>query len=118
MKEIFLLLIVTLFATNVNCQTCDDMMEMVRSEDYGTTLYSYNSSAISKVSFHMVWHDYEKYYFAIVCFKNGYTCNEYIYQVSSMTFSNYLQNYQYSAGKAFWEYIQPYNYVLGCAPEL
>jgi len=30
---------------------------------------------------------------------------------------NYSVNYLTSAGKAFWDYIQPYNKNLGCAPD-
>ena len=40
----------------------------------------------------------------------------YIYQVGSDTEFNYSLNYLTSAGEAFWDYIQPYNQNLNCAP--
>lgn len=100
-------------------QTCEEMMDFVKSESYGTTYSSYNSDAISQVTFYDITIDYQNYYFAVVCFKNGfYGCSEYIYQVSSNTKSYYSMYYLQSAGKAFWEYIHPYNENLGCAPNM
>lgn len=109
----------TLTTLFVNAQSCDEIMESVKKEGgYGTTYTSYNSDAISKVTFYQLTVDYKTLYFAIVCFKKEYTysCSEYIYQVGSNTKFNYSINYLNSAGKAFWEYIQPYNKNLGCAP--
>ena len=99
-------------------QSCDDVMRYVKSNSYGTTYTSFNSDAISKVTFYTITIDYQYYYYAIVCFKpkNSFRCSEYIYQVGARTKSNYSMNYLNSAGKAFWEYIQPYNKNLGCAP--
>ena len=93
-------------------------MDMVKSKGSGSTYTSYNSDAISKVTFYNVRIDYKTYYFAIVCFKKeySYNCTEYIYQVGSNTKFNYSMDYYNSAGKAFWEHIQPYNDNLGCAP--
>lgn len=107
-----------LWVFSVNAQSCEEMMEYVKSEAYGTTYNSYTSDAISKVTFYNVSIDYQTYYFAIVCFKQEYSygCNEYIYQVGSNTKINYSLNYLDSAGKAFWKYIQPYNENLKCAP--
>jgi hypothetical protein len=101
-------------------QSCDEMIEFVKSKSYGTTYTSYNSDAISKVTFYDVMIDYKMHYFAVVCFKQkySYSCSEYIYQVASNTKMNYSINYYESAGKAFWKYIQPYNEVLKCAPDL
>jgi len=96
-------------------------MELVKSKDFGTTYPSYNSDAISKVTFYNVMIEYQTYYFAIVCFKgNNYSilCTEYIYQVSSTTEMEYAMHYLASAGKAFWSSIQPYNKQLGCGPDL
>jgi len=120
MKYFFLCLFSTLFTFNVEAQTCEEIMDFVKSKSYGTTYTSYNSDAISKVTFYEITIDYRTHYFAIVCFKNKYVynCSEYIYQVGSNTKYNYSLNYLNSAGKAFWEYIQPYNKNLGCAPEL
>lgn len=102
---------------NLNAQTsCSDIIEYVKSESYGSTYYSYDSDAISQVTFYEVTDDnYITYYFAIVRFTSSYT--DYIYQVSSDTKFNYSIYYLDSAGKAFWNYIQPYNKQLGCAPD-
>lgn len=101
-----------------NAQSCKELMEYVKSESYGTTYSSYNSDAISKVTFYNIMIDYQTHHFAIVCFKREYSygCVEYIYQVGSNTKFNYSINYSNSAGKAFGKYIQPYNKNLGCAP--
>ena len=115
LKIIAALLLILSFNTLNAQSSCADMIDMVESESYGTTYYSYDSDAISQVTFHEVTDDsYNTYYFAIVKFKSSY--NEYIYQVSSRTKSNYLMNYRQSAGEAFWQYIQPYNDNLNCAP--
>ena len=97
--------------------SCDEIKDYVKSKSYGSTFYSSGSEAINKVSFHEVTDDsYKTYYFAIVQFTSSY--KEYIYQVDSRTKWNYSMNYSTSAGQAFWEYIQPYNSVLGCAPDI
>jgi hypothetical protein len=119
MEKIILIFVIALTTFAAKAQTCDEVMEYVKKEGgYGTTYTSYNSDAISKVTFYQVSVDYKTLYFAIVCFKKeySYTCSEYIYQVGSNTKFNYSLNYLNSAGKAFWEYIQPYNENLGCAP--
>jgi len=118
MKKILTISIILLGLVNMKAQTCDEVMDFVKSESNGRTYSSYNSDAISKVTFYDVMIDYQYYYFAIVCFKKEYYgCSEYIYQVSSNTKMNYSMNYLSSAGKAFWKYIQPYNENLGCAPD-
>lgn len=106
------------YAASVSAQSCQDFIDFVKSEDRGTTYNSYNSEAISRVTFYDIRIDYQRYYFAIVCFKNKYTynCTEYIYQVASNTRVNYSIYYLSSAGEAFWNYIQPYSNVLGCGP--
>lgn len=120
MKNLFLTLIVVCTSVSVNAQSCDEVMEYVKSQGYGSTYTSYNSEAISRVTFYQISVDYRTLYFAIVCFKRrySYNCSEYIYQVDSDTQMHYSMNYLNSAGKAFWEYIQPYNENLGCAPDL
>ncbi|MES3016753.1 MAG: hypothetical protein V4721_03195 [Bacteroidota bacterium] len=120
MKRLTLILFVVFLITNVQAQTCDEMMKFVKSEGgYGTTYTSYNSDAIAKVTFYQITADYKTLYFAIVCFKqkSSYGCTEYIYQVASSTKLNYSLNYYSSAGKAFWEYIHPHSKNLGCAPD-
>lgn len=115
------LIIVSLFVLslcfNLNAQTsCSELISYVKANGYGTTYYSYDSDAISQVTFYEVTDDnYTTYYFAIVRFTSSYT--DYIYRVGSNTKSNYSFNYMDSAGKAFWKYIQPYNEVLDCAPD-
>lgn len=118
MKYILLILALSLTIFTAKSQTCDEMMENIKSNNYGTTYNSYTSDAISKVTFYNVSIDYQTYYFAIVCFKSEYSygCSEYLYQVGSNTKLNYSLNYYESAGKAFWKYIQPYNENLDCAP--
>lgn len=118
MIKTLLILCFALSGFFTNAQSCEEYIELVKSKDYGTTYTSYTSTAISKVTFYDIMIDYKTYYFAIVCFKKeyAYTCNEYIYLVSSNTKMNYSLNYMESAGKAFWKYIHPYNQNLGCAP--
>ncbi len=119
MKKLILIFVIVLMTSLVKGQTCEEVMEYVKNEGgYGTTYTSYSSDAISKVTFYQLTVNYKTLYFAIVCFKKkySYSCAEYIYQVGSNTKLNYSINYLNSAGKAFWEYIQPYNENLGCAP--
>ena len=118
-KYLILILVATLTTISVKAQSCEEIMKYVKSNGgYGTTYSSYNSDAISKVTFYQVTAEYKTLYFAIVCFKKeySYSCSEYIYQVGSNTKFNYSLNYLSSAGKAFWKYIEPYNENLGCAP--
>lgn len=119
MKLIVLLIALVFVAFNASTQTCEEIMDFVKSESYGYTYNSFNSTAISKVTFYTVRIDYKSYYFAIVCFKPNeysYSCNEYIYQVGSNTKMYYSMYYLESAGSAFWDYIQPYADNLGCGP--
>jgi len=117
MKGIVLLFILTISFHLGSAQSCEETMEFVKSKGYGSTYSSITSDAISKVTFYNVSIDYQSYYFAIVCFKKDYFgCSEYIYQVNSSTKMYYSMNYLNSAGDAFWEYIQPHNRTLGCAP--
>ncbi|NEN25359.1 hypothetical protein G3O08_17830 [Cryomorpha ignava] len=120
MKRIILYLIFIFSTLHVSSQSCDEIMASVKSKGYGSTYSSYNSDAISKVTFYDMTIDYNTYYFAIVCFKSEYSygCTEYIYQVASSTKMNYSMNYTQSAGKAFWKYIDPYGDNLGCGPNL
>lgn len=117
MKNYLLLVALIIGCLSTSAQTsCYEIIDYVKSKSYGTTYYSYNSDAISQVAFYNFTDDsYNTYYFAIVRFTSSY--NEYIYQVGSNTKFNYSLNYNNSAGKAFWEYIQPYNDNLNCAPD-
>lgn len=117
LKKNIIILILMFGVFSAKAQTsCEDLIEYVKSKSYGTTYYSYSSSAIEKVTFYDVMIDYKYYYFAVVCFKQqySYTCKEYIYHVSSRTKLDYSSNYTKSAGEAFWKYIQPYNENLEC----
>ena len=118
MKKNILILVLLISYFNINAQSCEKIIEFVKSKDYGTSYTSYDSDAISKVTFYSISVDYKTLYFAIVCFKKEYSydCNEYIYQVSSNTRMNYSLNYLDSAGKAFWKYINPYKDNLNCSP--
>lgn len=116
--KILILIVFLAFQISISHgQTCKEIMDFVKSKSYGRTYTSYNSEAISKVTFYQVSVDYNILYFAIVCFKQRqyYGCSEYIYQVASNTENNYARSYLISAGRAFWDFIQPYNEVLGCA---
>lgn len=120
MKNSLLVIFVLLAFNFLKAQSsCTEIMNSIKAEHYGTTYTSYSSDAISKVTFYDVSIDYQTYYFAIVCFKKKYSfnCNEYIYQVASNTKFKYATNYMASAGEAFWNYIQPYNENLNCAPD-
>jgi hypothetical protein len=119
MKKLVLSISVLIFSVGMEAQSCEEMMDFVKSKSYGNTFYSPSSEAISWVTFYDIYVDYKSYYFAIVCFKRKYTyqCSEYIYQVASNTKMYYSMNYMDSAGKAFWDYIQPYNENLECAPD-
>jgi hypothetical protein len=120
MRGLILILFCILINIKVQAQSCDEIMKYVKSEGgYGTTYTSYNSDAISKVTFYQLTADYKTLYFAIVCFKEKslYGCTEYIYQVGSNTKLSYSMNYLTSAGNAFWEYIQPYSKNLDCSPD-
>ena len=110
----FILLLTALTITTAQT-SCEEFKDSVQQEDYGMTYYSYSSDAITKVSFHEITDDsYNTYYFAIVQFTSQFT--EYIYQVGSRTKWNYSMDYSSGAGEAFWEHIQPYADILGCAP--
>lgn len=120
MKKVIFFCLIFCATTAVHGQSCDEVMNYVKSKGYGTTYSSYNSDAISKVTFYQITVDYKTLYFAIVCFKKKYGvgCSEYIYQVGSGTKLNYSMSYTSSAGKAFWKYIQPYNKNLGCGASI
>lgn len=120
MKKILIVFILIVSSSQINAQTCKEIMEFVKSKDYGTTYNSYTSTAISKVTFYSIYIDYQYHYFAIVCIKPNeysYNCNEYIYKVGSDTKLKYSMEYLNSAGKAFWKYIEPYSDVLDCSPK-
>lgn len=118
MKKLLFSLLLIFSLSISSAQSCQDMIDSVKKDNYGATYSSPTSKAISKVSFYSKQIDYQTYYFAIVCFKKEYSydCAEYIYQVASDTKLNYSLNYLSSAGKAFWKYISPYNENLNCAP--
>jgi len=117
MNKILFYLLLLLSSLQLTAQSCSELTEYVKSESYGSTYYSYNSDAISQVTFYEVTDEnYNTFYFALVKFTSSY--KEYLYQVSSDTKSNYSLNYMDSAGKAFWKYIEPYNENLNCAPNL
>jgi hypothetical protein len=120
MKKIFLYLFLVLTTSLVKAQNCEELIDFVKSKSYGSTYSSPLSDAISEVTFYTTSIDYKTYYFAIVCFKEKYSygCNEYIYLVSSSTEMYYSLNYLDSAGKAFWNYIQPYHQNSECSPDL
>ena len=116
MKRLLLITTLLIGIQALNAQTsCYEIMEYVKSESYGSTYYSFDSEAISQVTFYEITDDsYNTFYFATVQFTSSY--NEYIYQVGSNTKFNYSMDYMNSSGKAFWQHIQPYSDVLDCSP--
>src|SRR5688572_8928392 len=115
MKNIILLLILLFSFSVIKSQTCEEILQFVKSEGSGRTFYSFDSDAITKITFYEVSIDYETYYFAVVVFTSSF--KEYIYQVAYNTKTKYGFEYLDSAGKAFWNCIHPYNKNLGCAPK-
>ncbi len=101
MKKTLYFLLFTFGVLNLNAQTsCDELIQYVESESYGTTYPSYGGDAITQVTFYDVTNDsYNTYYFALVRFTSSYT--DYIYHVGSNTEFNYSLDYFDSAGKAF-----------------
>lgn len=116
MRITLLILTIFLYTLAGHAQTCQEVLNYVKSSGNGTKYYSPTSEAVSEVTFYTVIENYSTYYFAVVKFTSSYY-KEYIYQVASNTKFHYGMNYLNSAGKAFWEYIQPYNKNLGCAPK-
>lgn len=116
-KNAILISLTFFFYGSITAQvSCSEMLDYVKSEDYGTSYYSYSSDAINEVSFHEITDDsYNTYYFAVVRFTISYS--EYLYQVDSDTEFNYSLDYHESAGQAFYKHIYPYRDVLGCAPD-
>jgi len=116
MKKI-LLIVLTYVFTSIQAQSsCNEIIETVKLEGYGSTFFSPSSEAVSQVTFYNVNIEYKTYYFAIVKFSSSFS-KEYIYQVGSNTKMNYSMNYLTSAGKSFWKFIASYNENLKCAPE-
>lgn len=115
MKRIVTCLTMLVATTSVYAQTCAELREYVESKGYGVSYYSYGSDAISEVTFYDISDEDQRYYFAIVQLTSSY--KKYIYQVASNTKYLYSTYYITSAGKAFRNYIHPYNDVLGCAPD-
>ena len=120
MKAIFLTILLSLSSNTTFSQSCEEQIEYLEDNYYGSTYSSPTSTAISKVTFYQATIDYRTVYFAVVCFKSKYSygCNEYLYQVGSNTKYNYSMNYLDSAGKAFWKYIEPYGDNSPCASDL
>jgi hypothetical protein len=119
MRQFALAFILIALSFASKAQTCDKIMEDVKSGSNGKTYISHNSDLISKVTFYDVRIDYQSSYFVIVCFKQEYSngCNEYIYEVGLTTKKSYVVNYKSNARKAFRDYIEPYSDNLCCAPD-
>lgn len=117
MKKLTILIFsLMVYQTSTAQMSCDELIDYLETESYGSTYYSLDSDAITQVTFYEVTDDnYNSYYYAVVQFTSSY--QDYIYQVSSNTESNYTFDYMVSAGKAFWKYIEPYNKNLECAPD-
>ncbi len=120
MKTILTTITFLFLSSLVFSQSCEEQIEYLEDNYYGSTYSSPLSTAISQVTFYEATIDYSTVYFAVVCFKSKYSygCSEYLYQVGSNTKYNYSMNYLDSAGKAFWSYIEPYGDNSPCAPDL
>jgi hypothetical protein len=119
MKTLFTTITLLFLTSMVFSQTCQEQIDYLEDNYYGSTYSSPLSTAIAKVTFYEATIDYSYIYFAVVCFKGkSYGCNEYLYQVGSNTKYNYSMSYLDSAGKAFWKYIEPYGDNSPCAPDL
>ena len=117
MKKLYITLVFSILGFSLShSQTCSEILQYVKSEGgYGSNYFSPGSEAISEVTFYEITDEsYNSYYFAVVQFTSSF--QEYIYQVGSDTEFNYSLYYLNSAGKAFWEYIEPYADVLDCSP--
>ena len=78
-KLIFLLAIISSVSNSYSQSSCDEMLEMVESQGYGTSYYSYGSDEISDNS-------YNDYYFAVVTFTSSYEDYIYIYISSGIRY--------------------------------
>lgn len=58
---------------NSKAQTCEDLINYIKSESNGTTYTSYDSDVISKVTYYQISNDYNTLYFTKVCFKQKYS---------------------------------------------
>ena len=114
MKKVVLLFLFVLSAQISNAQmSCTELIEHLETGWDGNIYTSYDSEAISSITFYAIIDDdgYE-YHYAIVVFTSSDT--QYIYQVDSFTENDYSWDSSDSAGKAFWKHIQPYNDNLDC----
>ena len=73
MKTALFCVIFSLGALFVKAQSCTELMNSIKSDNYGTTYYSPTSDAIVQVTFYDITIEYQYYYFAIVKFKNSYS---------------------------------------------
>jgi hypothetical protein len=107
-----------LFTCNLSGQSGQELINSLKNEYDGYTYYSDYSASIADVTFYQVDGDYETIYYAIVCFRreNSTYCDEYIYQVEYYTEDDYALDFEYSAGEAFWNHIEPFSDVLDCGP--
>tara|TARA_R110002167_G_scaffold182335_1_gene382730 strand:+ start:290 stop:592 length:303 start_codon:yes stop_codon:yes gene_type:complete len=98
MRNYIIIIVFLSSISNIHAQySCDELLEMVENQGIGTTYYSYDSDAISEVTFYEISDEsYNDYYFAVVRFTSSY--EEYIYQVDSDTEFNYSMEYMDSAG--------------------
>ena len=98
MKTILIISWMLICSCNLYAQSCELLIDFVKSKTQGDTYIAYDSQIISKVTFYYLRIDSKKHYFAIVCFRRKErpsTCDEYIYQVASNTILRYaLDHYK------------------------
>jgi hypothetical protein len=73
MKYLILILVVMFSSIDAKAQSCKEFISYVKAKSYGTTYSSFDSDAISKVTFYQVSENYQTLHFAIVCFKQKYS---------------------------------------------
>ncbi len=114
-----ILIFFALMGTTQLCsQSCVEFLSQVKSSAQAMTLNTYENETVKSVSFYDLIIDAQYRYFAIVCFKTKSECNEYLYEVNSLTKTYYSLYYLSSPLNTFQEYIDSYNHNLGCAPVL
>ena len=107
-------------ATFSQAQTCDQIVEYVENNSFGTMKIVPGSEAIHSYSFRQLTDsNYQRHYFFIVRFriKNSYQpSKKYIYELPRDMSQEYLIKSinMYSYGKAFWALIEPYGEHLNC----
>ena len=113
MKKVFLLIVLFVCSQTLFAQDdCDELIEYLTTNYNGRAYANPSSSSIEEVVFYSYYDDNATYYYAIVEFTTSY--DKFVYQVDNLTEDDYAENYSESAGRAYWDYIEPHKDFLGC----